>query len=125
MLVPQFVEGEAVEDEDAAQLAAGLGSFGASSSRRQLDLFGNVVEQGADAEAGDGGDALAVTKEDLEHIVDELSDDEDQGDVNAKHAELMLEEDAAQLEEVKRRVEEGYHRRMSPMQCARHAGAVY
>ena len=111
---PQFVEGEAEEDEEAAAMVAGLGDFGVDKTK-QTDLFGNVVEgsAGAGDNSEDESAALQVTKDDLEHIVDDLSDDEDMGELGAKHAALMQQADEEALDAVKRQVESGRYGRAS------------
>lgn len=72
--VVQFVEGEAEEDEEELANVAGIGNFGVLDKSKQVDLFGKVVEKPAgEAEAEEEAE-LRVTKDDLDHIVDDLSD---------------------------------------------------
>ena len=70
--VEQFVEGEAEEDEEELANVAGIGNFGVLDKSTQVDLFGKVVEK--PAEADEEEEHLRVTKDDLDHIVDDLSD---------------------------------------------------
>lgn len=111
---------EQAEEEEEVDHTAGMGDFGLDAPKqpeettKQTDLFGNVVQVPVD-DAGkkddeDEGD-LEIREEDLEAVVDEMSDDEEQGNIQGMHAEQAQEKDDEHLQKVVEQVEKGWGRR--------------
>lgn len=72
LCVQEFVEGEANEDEDETAVGGGMamGTFGKEKS----SMFQGTLDGGVLLDEEAEADMNKLTKEDLEHIVDELSD---------------------------------------------------
>ena len=90
------VEGEAEESDDEGDLQRGLGDFGFGVPEKKKD-----VEKAPD---------VVPDAEDLDAIVDELSDDEkgDDGAVDALNFELARKQDKAEMAAMLRGVREGF-----------------
>ncbi|OQR83300.1 hypothetical protein ACHHYP_14870 [Achlya hypogyna] len=97
-----LVESEAEEDEEEDVLKiGGLGDFG----------FGvPLAATAADKEREEEASAMQLREDDLEHIVDELSDDEKDKDADEAFRDDMEARDRAQVTEVMRNVREGFGR---------------
>ncbi|KDO24255.1 hypothetical protein SPRG_20872 [Saprolegnia parasitica CBS 223.65] len=97
-----LVESEAEEEaEDDVLQIGGLGDFG----------FGvPVASTEADKEREEEAKALTLREDDLEHIVDELSDDEKDKDADEAFRDDMAARDRDQISEVMRNVREGFGR---------------
>ncbi|OQS03223.1 cleavage induced hypothetical protein, partial [Thraustotheca clavata] len=97
-----LVESEAEEEEEQDVLnIGGLGDFG----------FGvPLASTEADKEREEEANALKIREDDLEHIVDELSDDEKDKNADEAFREHMEARDRQQVSEVMRNVREGFGR---------------
>ncbi|EQC28043.1 hypothetical protein SDRG_14139 [Saprolegnia diclina VS20] len=97
-----LVESEAEEEEEDDVLKiGGLGDFG----------FGvPLASTEADKEREEEAKALTLQDDDLEHIVDELSDDEKDKDADEAFRDDMAARDRDQISEVMRNVREGFGR---------------
>ncbi|KAG7380034.1 hypothetical protein PHYPSEUDO_007846 [Phytophthora pseudosyringae] len=99
-----FVESEAEEDEDEDVLKiGGLGDFG----------FGVPQAKTQDSkEAEEERNALKLREDDLDHIVDDLSDDEraQEQDLEEMFRREQEDQDRQQVKEVMRNVKEGFGR---------------
>ncbi|OWZ06114.1 hypothetical protein PHMEG_00021680 [Phytophthora megakarya] len=99
-----FVESEAEEDEDDDVLKiGGLGDFGFGVPQAK-------TQESKDAE--EERNALKLREDDLDHIVDDISDDEraQQQDLDEMFRREQEDQDRQQVKEVMRNVKEGFGR---------------
>ncbi|KAL3666467.1 hypothetical protein V7S43_008715 [Phytophthora oleae] len=98
-----FVESEAEEDEEDVLKISGLGDFG----------FGVPQAKTQESkEAEEERNALKLREDDLDHIVDDLSDDEraQEQDLEEMFRREQEDQDRQQVKEVMRNVKEGFGR---------------